>query len=123
MAESGELYVAIPDDNKVLIFDPDASFAAPASQVLGQLQLTGTRPNAGEFPFASARTLSGVIDVEVGPEGRVLVADTNNNRVLLFPPESDTASRVLGQSDFKSTRPNQVKSQSINAAYGRHPQV
>ncbi|MBI2542566.1 MAG: hypothetical protein HYW24_00040 [Candidatus Aenigmarchaeota archaeon] len=38
--------------------------------------------------------------VSVDPQGNIWVADTFNNRVLRFPPNSKEADLVLGQSDF-----------------------
>jgi len=41
--------------------------------------------------------------VSVDSQGNVWIADTFNNRVLRFPPQSNTADLVLGQPDFSTS--------------------
>jgi uncharacterized protein (TIGR03437 family) len=113
---SGHLYVAVPNDNRLLVFPTDKS-ATAADSVLGQSTSTSTTSNATVFPLASAATVSGPSDVKVDPSGNVLVADSGNNRVILFPQGSKSATRVWGQSDFTCNGVNQIKPGSINLPY------
>ena len=113
----GTLFVAIPLDNRVLVFAPNAVSGAAATRVLGQPNFTTGTSNTGAFPQASATSLSGVSGVAVDPLGDLLAADTGNHRVLLFPAGASPATRVLGQTAFDGNGPNQIKPGSINAPY------
>ena len=112
---NGNLYVAVPHDNRVLIF-PKTSGAA-ATNVLGQTDFTTTAANLSVFPQASPSTLSGPADVKVDSNGNIFIADASNNRVLRMPAGSKSANQVWGQTDFTANGPNQVKASSINFAY------
>jgi uncharacterized protein (TIGR03437 family) len=112
---SGNLYVAVAADNRVLVFGTDTSSAAAAKNVLGQSDFLTTTGNANVFPMASANTVSAPGDVKVDSDGSVFVADAGNNRVLLFSAGSKTATRLWGQTDFVANGPNQVKPSSINS--------
>ena len=114
---SGELYVAVPGDSRVLEFPTGAASGAAATGVLGQANFTSNTPDAGVFPEASATTLAGVTAVAVDSKGNVLAADTANNRVLFFPANASAATAVLGQTNFAGNGPNQIKAGSINAPY------
>lgn len=113
---AGNLYVTVPADNRVLVFSYNA-LPAGGKSVIGQSDFTSTTANPGIFPLASANTLYGPQDVKADSNGNVYVADTGNNRVLSFPENSKTASRVWGQSDFSSNGANQVKAGSLNLPY------
>lgn len=113
---AGNLYVATPLDDRVLIFSSTGS-GGPANAVIGQADFTTTTPNTGAFPLASANVLSSPTDVEVDPNGNVYVADMGNHRVLRFAAGSKSARSVWGQSDFTANGPNQVKPGSINMPY------
>ena len=110
---SNNLYVAVSADNRVLVF-PTANGSAMASAVLGQPDYTTTAPNSGAFPFASPNTLSAPVDVKVDRSGNVVIADTGNNRVLEFPPNSKSSIRVWGQTDFTSNGQNEIKPTSVD---------
>lgn len=114
---SGKLYVADPNDNRAMIFPANSSGMSSASELLGQLSFTSVAPNADAFPQASASSFFGVTDVKVDSEGNIYVADTGNNRVLAFPPNSRSAARVWGQIDFSSNGANQIKAGSISAPF------
>jgi uncharacterized protein (TIGR03437 family) len=111
---SGSLYVAVPSDNRVLVFST-ATIASGAQNVLGQANFSANTANAGVFPQASPNTLSGPADVKLDPNGNVYVADAGNNRVLLFPSGSKTATMAWGQSSFSANGPNQIKPTSLNS--------
>lgn len=114
---TGTLYVTVPLDHRILLFSPNVSSGSPAREVLGQADFSTTRPNTSAFPFASANTVAGANDVKVDGEGNIYVADTGNNRVLAFPQNSKTASRVWGQADFTANGINRIKPGSINTPY------
>jgi uncharacterized protein (TIGR03437 family) len=114
---SGNLYVAAPADNRVLIFPTGTTLGSAAKSVLGQSDFATTTANTGATPQASPNSLSGPSDVKVDQSGNVVVADTANNRALEFPPNAKSASRVWGQSDFASNGPNQIKPASIDFPY------
>lgn len=113
---SGNLYVAVPADNRVLVFGTDTASGAAAKNVLGQSDFTSTVANTGAVPAASPNTLFAPFDVKVDPNGTVFVADSGNHRVLSFNRGSKTGARVWGQTDFVANSPNQMKPGSINAA-------
>ena len=112
---NGNLYVAVPHDNRVLVF-PSGS-GTSATNVLGQANFTTTTANAAVFPQASSSTLSAPADVKVDSNGNVFVADSSNNRVLRIPAGSKSANQVWGQGDFVSNGPNQIKPSSIDFPY------
>src|SRR5262249_12009723 len=114
---SGNLYVADVGDNRVLVFPLSTTPGASARALIGQSDFAAATPNTGVFPLASPNTLSGASDVKVDVNGNVLVADTGNNRVLEFPPNSKSASAVWGQTDYTANGANQIKPGSINLPY------
>ena len=68
-------------------------------------------------PLASARSFAGVSDVKLSSDGTVYAADSGNNRVICFPPNGKTATKVWGQINFSANGVNQIKAGSINAPY------
>jgi uncharacterized protein (TIGR03437 family) len=114
---SGNLYVAIPTDNRVLVFPTNTPVGAAATSVYGQSSFTLNTANAGVAPLASASSLASPADVKIDASGNVLVTDSANNRVVEFPSGSKNASRVWGQTDFTSNGPNRIKPGSIDAPF------
>ena len=114
---NGNLYVATPLDNRVLVFSASGPNGVAAKSVLGQPDFVTTTSNTNAFPQASAKSLSAPIDVKVDAIGNVLVADTGNNRVLWYASGSQSAGKVWGQNDFISNGVNQIKPASVNFAY------
>jgi len=112
---SGNLYVAVPNDNRVLIFSSNTH--SGAQNVLGQSDFSTTTANVGASPMASPNTLSGPVDVKVDPNGNAYVADTANNRVVSFPAGSKSANIVWGQSTFSANGANEVKPGSLNTPF------
>jgi sugar lactone lactonase YvrE len=94
----GNLYVSDSYDNRVLIFRDAAASDTVADVVLGQegrfkTRLQGTGPRRfGGFQGGLA----------IGPGGELYVADTANDRLLVFddPLRRDTADRVFGHAGF-----------------------
>ncbi len=104
--------VAVSDrsNNRVLLFDAASLGAASpeASVVLGQPNGTAFIANADAL-IPTASTLSGPSGVAIDGS-RLVVADTENHRVLIWSPIPSTsntpANVVLGQADFSGRRPN-----------------
>lgn len=114
---ASNLYVAVPNDNRVLVFSLAAPRGAPAASLLGQPGFTSTLANAGSSPRASASTLSAPADVKTDPDGNVYIADSGNHRVLSFPAGARSATQVWGQLDFVSNGVNKVKAAGLNSPY------
>ena len=102
----GKLVVADGSNNRVLIWNSvPTTFSVSADIVLGQSSFASCDINGGGAGTPSASSLSWPSDV--WSDGtRLLVADTGNNRLLLwnsFPTANNTAADiVIGQPDFTS---------------------
>ena len=102
---NGKLYIADTNNNRVLAMTlPVAPGQSPAA-VYGQPNSTLALPNSGGSPTAS--TLSGPQGV-FADSTHVIVADTANNRVLVYAANaaSGAATLVLGQASFTTTAAN-----------------
>lgn len=106
----GRLFVIDLGNSRVLIWDRLPTSNVPADHVVGQATFSSAVANDDDQngtsdATPSARTLSGPSGLAVAG-GRLYVADTNNNRVLIWDsiPSSNfvPADRVLGQLDFVS---------------------
>ncbi|MEM7165071.1 MAG: NHL repeat-containing protein [Planctomycetota bacterium] len=105
----GRMIVADEGNNRVLIYNEVPSSGNPDPDViLGQATMFGTLANQGGS--ASAATMSG--PQSVATDGtRLVVADTGNNRVLVFDDLStvatgDAADRIVGQAGTTLTDAN-----------------
>jgi sugar lactone lactonase YvrE len=99
--EQGNLYVADSENHRVLVYQPPLSNGMDASSVIGQLDMTSNTPTTSDTG------LSYPTDVEHDSQGNLYVADSENNRVLLFATGTTTASIVFGQQgDFTANAPN-----------------
>jgi len=101
---TGALWVADYTASRVLRFSSAAGFAngEAANLVLGQADFTSEACNRGTASVA-ANTLCGPIAVAVDQGGRVYVADSSNNRVVVYrPPLANgmDATEVVGQADL-----------------------
>lgn len=101
---TGKIFVADRDNRRVLRFGAAAKLTngAKAEAVFGQPNFTTRTANTGGV---SASTMNNPNGVSVDAEGRLWVADRDNNRVLRFDNASAKASSspadgVLGQPDF-----------------------
>jgi hypothetical protein len=107
---NGKMIVADRWNHRVLIFNntPTLNFAS-ADVVIGQTNLTNSSANQG-LSSPKAYTLNHPHSVTVDNSGRLYIADTYNNRVLIFNsiPTSNNASAdfVIGQSDFNTGSAN-----------------
>src|SRR5579859_2303379 len=104
----GTLYVAVPNDNRILVFAPATTSGTPATRVLGQPDFATVTANTGSFPQASGASLSGVSAVALDAQGDLLAADSGNNRVLSFLSGASPAFRVLGQVNFGGNGKNEI---------------
>ncbi len=98
------LIVADTGNHRVLIWDSlPTGQAAPAHHVIGQQTMRGDQPNAGQI-LPSEYTLFSPASVDVSETGQLAVADTGNNRVLIWDriPRTDgqPANHVIGQPNF-----------------------
>lgn len=79
-ASSGFLVVADANHNRVLFFAKPFSNGMSASLVLGQSNMSGSSASA------TATGLSSPLGVAVDPMDNIVVSDTGNGRVEVFPP-------------------------------------
>ncbi|HNN06816.1 MAG TPA: NHL repeat-containing protein, partial [Leptospiraceae bacterium] len=93
------LYVTDTNNNRVLYFSAGST---TASRVYGQPNFTSNLANNGGI---SASTLNSPYAVTVDSLNGVYIADTGNNRVLYYPPNSTAASLVFGQTNFTGNAP------------------
>lgn len=114
---TGNLFIAVPGDNRVLMFPAGSASGAAATRVIGQPDFATNTVDTGAFPETSANSLALIENIAVDAQGDLVVADSGNNRVLFFAAGTGTAARVLGQTGFTGNGPNQIKPGSINAAY------
>ncbi len=104
------LVVADRNNHRVLVWNELPTVGQePADVIIGQPDRTSNAPNGGFPARAQADTLLAPEGVHVAG-GKLYVADTGNNRVLVFDefPTSDgsPASRVICQPDTTSNAPN-----------------
>jgi uncharacterized protein (TIGR03437 family) len=127
----GDLYVT-DGANRMLVFPPPFYTGQSAARIAGVVIPTQTNPNP---PQLSAQTLGrpnyppqGIFFINDAP----FVVDEGNNRIVGYPPYSKwpaetqqfgpTASFVLGQPDFTSSKPNggnpEPSAQTLNFPVG-----
>ncbi|HEX7047943.1 MAG TPA: hypothetical protein VF275_10285 [Gammaproteobacteria bacterium] len=104
-ARGNHLMIADPDSHRVTIYEPlPESGPAQADVVLGQLNFTDFNNACGPL------RMNHVHNQFVTPSGKLLVADSNNNRILVWneiPQETGTPpDLVIGQSGFDSCAAN-----------------
>jgi sugar lactone lactonase YvrE len=103
---SGKIFVADTKNNRVLRFANQSALSNGANPetVIGQLNLSGSLANQG-LANPTSNSLSKPTDVFVDVNGGLWIADSGNNRVLLFLGASGLSNgpvsdRVYGQPDF-----------------------
>ena len=119
----GQMIVCDSKNNRVLIYNTTPSSGDPTPDViLGQASLFDTSANQGLAAPTSA-TLSSPSGVATDGT-RLVIADTGNNRVLVFntiPAVTGTAADVvLGQATFTVSTPNTggISSSTLDSPYG-----
>ena len=97
----GSLYVADSGNNRLLRYPPNR-------QVYGQPGYTTNTPNNGKLNGSSVNAPAGTaIDRSSSAySGGLYLADQSNNRVLYFPPNSQSATRVYGQPNLTTNLQN-----------------
>ena len=117
MATSAGVFVADTANNRLLAFALPQS-SSTASAVIGQLTFTDIKANQGAGD-ASASTLQTPEDLAAATT-ELVVADTGNNRVLVFglneTGANSSATRVIGQVDFPYTGVNMVDAKGFSFA-------
>ena len=119
---SGDLYVADEDNNRVLEYNAPLANGASANLVFGQGGSSTSRAcnyDTGVL-VPSAIDLCGPFGIAVDPTGNLLVADTDNHRVLEYDTPlapNTTADAVLGQPDFSHKQSNFVDLYSLSSPY------
>ena len=99
---SGSIYVADSNNNRVMIWTAVISGNGQAAdRVIGQTWFYSNSSSA------TASTMNNPQGVGISNEGAIYVADTNNNRVLVWSGgvtgNGQSADKVLGQSNFTSS--------------------
>lgn len=96
--------VAAPSGAAVYIFDPaPATNGQSAAVCLGQANCSVGKPQCNRGGAVAANTLCGAKSAAFLSDGRLVVADGGNNRLLVFDPpftNGMNASLVLGQSSM-----------------------
>ena len=110
------LGIADPSTNRITLYDPytqwapetDTQPSPDATAVVGQASFTNFDPNRGQTEPAANSLSQPSGAFYAGSE--LYVADTGNNRVVVFPSLTATsaASRLLGQMAFNLNAPNLV---------------
>ncbi len=102
LGPNGAIFVADTGNSRVLQYSANPANGAFAARVFGQLSFSdGSGPTQ-----VSAQTLAGPEGLHVDEFGFLYIADTQSNRVLVFPLSAETpvtgasASTVIGQPAF-----------------------
>lgn len=110
-------YVVDAGNNRVLVYTLNVDNSFPDYQadfVIGQSGFSGTKANRGEGITANSLNAPSAIGIEPG-SGQVYIADTGNNRVLVYDPVSITdpsATHVIGNSNFTDNNATGIVSQN-----------
>ncbi len=115
---NGTLFVSGLVTNRILVWENAATLGngAPADRVIGQASFTAMASGLSQSKFLAPQHLA------IDGEGTLYVADTGNNRVLIFRNAADLsgevpANAVLGQADF-NTKVTATTAAGMNAPGG-----
>lgn len=111
---AGNLWVADPENNRVLEFQKPFTTGMSASLVLGQSSFTSSSGATTENNLA----LGDKAQIAFDSSGDLWVTDVVNNRVLEFTPpfsNDQNASLVLGQGNFNSKTASQVAKPTVSS--------
>ncbi|MFN8446064.1 MAG: NHL repeat-containing protein [Caldilineaceae bacterium] len=114
--DAKELYVADTGNHRILVYNAESP-TYQAEAVIGQPDFTSNTANNGGV---SAISLNAPTGLKMDAGNRLYVADSDNNRVLIFDrvqPDA-IADAVIGQPDFTTNTANQG---GISAATLHHP--
>ena len=120
-------YVVDTAYSRILGYDPfdqwpdeATAFSPPAKTVIGQPDFFSGQPNRNN-PKPDATSLAGPVDGLFNGTD-LFVADSGNNRVLVFPQPSGgtfgTANRLLGQIDFPYNAANLIEGREFGFTNG-----
>ena len=102
------LYISDTGNNRILVFKQIPTMDGwHADLVIGQNNFTSNKANMGAKK-PTAETLNQPKHLTIS-EGRLFVADSRNNRVLIYEnieKDNKIADGIIGQSDFKSATIN-----------------
>jgi sugar lactone lactonase YvrE len=91
---AGDVFVSDSGNNRVLEFSPPyAASGNAAVQVFGQSDFTSSLANGGSYPSTS---LAAPMGISVDASGELLVADSRNRRVVIYPPPFATSAGPAG---------------------------
>lgn len=121
-AATGRVFVADTGNNRVLRFASAAALTngADAELVIGQPDFTSN----GSASPPTAASLDSPTGLALDSSGRLWVADTDNNRVLMFPGATTSttnggnATIVFGQSGFGNESLSPAGNATLNAPQG-----
>ncbi len=110
---NGNLYITDYWNHRVLKYEQPFAMDTIADDVWGQDDFVGNAcngaqpsPSDSSLCFSWGTTNNWTAGVDVDPDGNLWVVDSDNNRVLRFPPGQPIGAKhadlVLGQSDFTS---------------------
>lgn len=94
-ADERTLYIADTENHVLRAVDLDTGLI---STVVG----TGTAGFAGDGGPGLSAQLSFPRDIEVGPDGRIFIADEGNNRVRVWDPSADSIETYAGNGELAS---------------------
>jgi len=123
IAAGNNVIVVDRGNNRVLVYPAVSQWPSEATQfspsavsVIGQSSFSASKANQGGP--TGATTLFSPVDLASSPS-ELFVADSGNNRVMVFPYVSGqpaTVSRVIGQANFSYGAPNLVVGQEFYTA-------
>ena len=111
----GNLFVADTDGSRILVFNPPFKNGMAADMVIGQRDFTTSVCNV------DAGTLCNPRGVAVDASGNLFVADSSNNRVLVFKApltKGESATLVIGQASFNDKHCNRNGSPAADTLCG-----
>jgi NHL repeat-containing protein len=100
----GDLFVSDMQNSRVIMFKPPFGIGMAATLAVGQLSLTSN----ARF-VTSQFSVSNPSGIFVDESGNLYVADSDNSRIMIFPPPTvsgEYAAFVLGNDDFRTINPN-----------------
>jgi sugar lactone lactonase YvrE len=100
---NGNLWIADTDGDRILRFSPPFANDMPADMVIGQRDFNTSICGVDAWTLCAPR------DLKFDAFGNLWVADSDNNRVLMFSAplsNGEAASLVIGQPDFTSKHCN-----------------
>ena len=99
---AGKMVVSHYRDNRVVLFDP-----TPTASGAQPIRVFGQASYESDVHGCGADSLWGPIDAIVTPDGKVIVADANNNRILVWTSAAEAQpALVIGQDSLATCAVN-----------------